>query len=126
MPIRSYIFAFQAKGGVAKQPKAMAERLANFMKQTGDPAHLHGVFLADGPYFETVPVDVATATTSDYFHVRYTTQDALGQFKASLISSLTRFPRIPDNWVPALDQYQRTGVRWEEIDPNKLKSMIRK
>jgi len=122
LPIRSYIFAFQAEGSVVKDPKAMAERLANFMKRIGNPAHLHGVFLADGAYFETVPVDKAKAHPSDYFHVKYTTEDTLGKFKTSLISALTRFTRIPENWVPALDQYQRSAGMWEEIAPNKLNS----
>ena len=122
LSIRAYVFAFQAEGSVAKDPKAMGERLGNFMKRTDNPAHLHGVFLADGAYFETVPVDDAKADPSDYFHVRYTTEDTLGKFKTSLISSLTRFPRIPENWVPALDQYQRTAGMWEVTAPNKLNS----
>lgn len=122
LPIRSYIFAFEAQGSVAKNPKAMAERLANFMKETGNPAHLHGLFLADGAYFETVPVDSAKASPSDYFHVRYTTEDTLGKFKTSLISALTRFPRIPESWVPALDQYQGSVGNWEEIAPNERNS----
>lgn len=117
LPIRSYIFAFQAEGSVAKDSKAMAGRLANFMKKTGSPAHLHGVFLADGAYFETVPVDSAKATPDDYFHVRYTTESTLGIFKASLISALTRFTRIPESWVPALDQYQRSPNEWQIIAP---------
>ena len=122
LPIRSYVFTFQAEGSVAKDPRAMAERLANFLKQTGNPAHLHGVFLADGAYFETVPVDSAKAGPSDYFHIRYTTDNTLGMFKTSLISALTRFTRIPENWVPALDQYQGSVGNWEEIAPNKSKS----
>lgn len=119
LPIRSYIFAFQGVGSVAKDPEVMAVRLANFMKQTGDPAHLHGVFLANGAYFETVPVDSTTATIDDHFHVRYITENTLGIFRASVISALTRFTRIPQNWVPALDQYQGAAGKWKEVAPNK-------
>lgn len=118
LPIRSYIFAFQAEGSVAKDSKAMAGRLANFMKKIGNPAHLHGVFLADGAYFKTVPVDSAKTTPDDYFHVCYTTESTLGIFKASLISDLTRFTRIPENWVPALDQYQGAAGQWTEVAPD--------
>jgi hypothetical protein len=119
LSIRSYIFAFQSEGNVTKEPTAMAERLANFLKKTGKPAHLHGVFLADGAYYETVPVDSNKADSDDCFRIRYTSGNTLGMFKTFLISALTRFTRIPENWVPALNQYQGATDQWKEVAPNK-------
>jgi len=117
LPIRSYIFAFTGEGAIIKDPKAMATRMANFMKVTGQPVHLHGVLLADGAYFETLPIDPQKADPDDYFHVRYATENTLGMFKASLISALVRFDRIPENWVPAIDQYQTRVIEWQKVSP---------
>ncbi|MCK4679355.1 MAG: hypothetical protein KAT48_14570 [Bacteroidales bacterium] len=117
LPIRSYIFAYNGEGKITKDPQAMATRMANFMKLTGQPVHLHGVLLTDGTYFETVPVDSPKANSNDYFHVRYATENTLGMFKASLISALVRFDRIPENWVPAVDQYQAHVCQWQKVSP---------
>jgi len=118
LSIHPYIFAYSATGTIAQAPTAMARRMSNFMKKTGHPAHLYGIFICDGPYYETIPVDLCGASPDDYFHVRYTTdENTLGCFKTSLLSALSRFTRFPENWVPALEQYFSSKPVWEEVSP---------
>jgi len=55
--LRSYVFAFEAKGNIAKDANSFAKRMATVSKQLGPPTHLHGVFIANHGYFSTRPID---------------------------------------------------------------------
>ena len=118
MSIRSYVFAFEAEGTVAKDPDAFAQRMAEVSARFGKPVHFHGVFVAEQGYYVTRAVDETKAQPEDYHHVQYRTEQPLAAFKWSLIHSLSRFPRFQANWTPAIDQYhQDEPLLWKECSP---------
>lgn len=53
MSIRSYVFAFEADGAVARHPDLFAQRIADVSARLGPPVHLHGVFVAGQGYYIT-------------------------------------------------------------------------
>jgi Domain of unknown function (DUF6602) len=112
MSIRSYIFAFEPVGTVAKNIDQLALRMANYSKKLGSPAHLHGVFVANYGFLYTQPVDTQVANPDDYYHVAYTSDHPLLEFKSSLLQSLARFPRPPEGWSPAIEQYFQHKTMW--------------
>jgi hypothetical protein len=113
--IRSYVFAFEASDSVTKDLGQLAQRIANYSKKLGDPVHLHGVFIAGHGFLYTVPVDVKNTPPEGFFHVRYTQDHPLLAFKTSILHALARFPRIPKEWAPAIEQYFQYQPKWEEI-----------
>ena len=117
--IRSYVFAFEAEGNLARNPEAFAQRLADVSARLGPPVHFHGVFVAGSAYYVTRAIDANKAEPEDYHHVRYTTQQPLAEFKWTLIHNLARFPRYPVNWTPAVDQYHQREpeTTWNERAP---------
>jgi len=119
MPIRSYIFAFEAEGTLAEDPEAFAQRMADVSARFGPPVHLHGVFVAGQAYYETRAIDANKAKPEDYHHVRYTTKQPFAAFKWSLIHSLARFPRFRADWTPAVDQYHQDEPLWNERAPRR-------
>ena len=117
MSIRSYVFAFEPEGTVAKDPNAFAQRIANVSARFGQRVHLHGVFVAGQAYYETRAIDRKKAKPEDYHHVKYTTEQPLAAFKWSLIHSLARFPRFQAHWTPAINQYHRDETPWKKLAP---------
>lgn len=111
MPIRSYIFSFEANGSVATDPQQMAKRISEFSKKT-ERVHLHGVFVGGSAYYKTSAIDPRVAKPEDYYHVHYTQTHPLAAFKWSLLHSLSRFPKHPDNWTPAIDDYSEGESTW--------------
>jgi hypothetical protein len=122
MSLRSYVFAFEAEGAVAKSPDTFAQRLADVSERFGPPVHFHGVFVAGHAYYESRPIDVSKASPEDWYHVKYTTDHPLAAFKWSLIHGLARFPRFPADWTPAIDQYREDVTSWKSCAPTKPKS----
>ena len=116
--LRSYVFAFEARGDVASDAGAFAKRMATISKQLGPPTHLHGVFIANHGYFSTRPIDPRFANEEDYYHVRYTQDHPLTAFKISMLSALASFSRFPVNHSPAIDQYYQIDMRWNEEIPD--------
>jgi hypothetical protein len=119
--IRSYIFAFEAEGVVAKNPALFAQRIADVSANLGPPVHLHGVFVAGQAYYVTQPVDARIAKPADYHHIKYTTKRPLAAFKWSLIHDLARFPRFPKDWTPAVDNYNEEKIAWKSCAPQRDK-----
>jgi hypothetical protein len=115
--LRSYVVAFEPVGTVAKNLKTFAGRLAAVLKRTGVPAHLHGVFIPNHGLLYTRPVSAADAADDDYFHVRYTADHPLLTFKTLLHEHLATFERPPSAWPPAIDEYFKYIVRWNEETP---------
>ena len=111
MPLRAYIFAFEPSGTVASSPADMAKRISEFSKQTGD-VHVHGIFVGGSAYYSTVAVDPRTAKPVDFYHVKFLKKDLLSAFKWAMLHDLSRFPRHPDNWTPAIDKYNERKQRW--------------
>lgn len=97
--IRSYIFAFEPDGSIARNPETLAQRIADVSARFGDPVHLHGVFVAGQAYYSTEPVNDTTAKPEDRHHVLYSTDQPLAAFKWGLILDLARFPRFPADWT---------------------------
>ena len=122
MPIRSYVFAFEAKGAVAKNPDSFAQRIADCSARFGDPVHLHGVFVAEHGYYATRAIDVSKARPEGRYHIEYITDRPLAAFKWSLIHGLARFPRFPEHWTPAVDKYHQDKTTWKSRAPTRLKS----
>lgn len=117
MPLRGYVFSFEAQGATAQDPSRFAQRMASFSSQLSSPTHLHGVFIAGKGYFATRPVDPRTAKKGDYYHITFTTQNPLAAFKWSLLHSLARFPRFSNDWAPAVDQYHQGQGDWQVCNP---------
>jgi hypothetical protein len=119
MSIRSYVFAFEAEGIVAENPDLFAQRIADFSARLGPPVHLHGVFVAGQGYYVTRAIDASNAKQEDYHHIEYTTEQPLAAFKWSLIHGLARFPRFPEHWTPAVDNYHQAKMTWKLRAPKR-------
>jgi hypothetical protein len=117
LAIRSYVFAFSAEGETAKNPPVFAQRIAKVLRRTGNPAHLHGLFVAGSAFYSTRPVDEKKAKPEDYFHINFTDNHPLAAFKWSLLRDLARFTRIPMNWAPGVDQYSTSDFAWRCCAP---------
>lgn len=114
-PIRSFVFAFELSGILAKDPHNFATRAHEYMKRKGPKkVHMHGVFVGGSAYYRTMAVNPETAKLEDWYHVKYTKDHLLTAFKWGLLHSLSRFPRIPNNWTPALDEYSDKKSDWIE------------
>lgn len=118
MGIRSYVFAFEPEGDVAKNPETFAQRIADVSNRLGPPVHMHGIFIANHSYLVTRPVDVSKANPTDYYHIYYTSEHPLFAFKTSLLRALTTFPRFQDNWSAAIDQYYTEEPSWNIKGPD--------
>jgi hypothetical protein len=114
---RSYVLAFSAEGN-ATIPELFAQRLSNYLSTTGKSVHLHGVWIAGSAFYMTVPVDPETAAEQDWHHVKYTTEHQMAAFKWNLLHDLARFPRMGQNWAPAIDQYGVTTA-WKQCTPER-------
>lgn len=112
--VRSYVLAYSPQGAVANDPKQFAQRMANYLAQVQN-AHLHGVFIAGSALYVTRPVDT-TLITAESYNVQYTTDHPLAAFKWNLLHDLGRYPRMPDNCVPAIDRY-RPKTTYETCAP---------
>ena len=115
--VRSYVFAFEPLGNIANDLGALAQRIANISKRQGPPTHLHGVFIADHGYLYTRPVEAHRATPEDYYHVGFTRDHALLAFKTQLLQDLARYPRPPEQWSPAIEQYFQQEPTWTFRQP---------
>lgn len=116
MPIRSYVFAFEPSGNIAQNPELFAGRMHTFLKRT-EAAHMHGVLVGGSSFYTTRGVNPAECQPEDFYHVEYTTDHLLSAFKWSLLHSLSRFPRYPQDWTPALDKYDEVTINWGEFPP---------
>lgn len=116
MPLRAYIFAFESTGKVASNPELMAKRISEFSRKTKD-VHLHGVFVGGSAYYTTIAVDPRIAKPKDFNHVKFVKTGILSEFKWSLLHDLSRFPRFPDNWTPAVNKYHMAKRRWQTHPP---------
>jgi hypothetical protein len=119
MRIRSYVFAFEAEGNVAKNSDLFAQRIADVSARLGSPVHLHGVFVVGHGYYTTRPIEVRKARPEDWYHIGYTTEQPLAVFKWFLIHDLARFPRFPADWTPAVDQYHADKTTWKLRGPQR-------
>ena len=119
MAIRSYVFAFEATGDVAKTPDLFSQRIADVSARLGPPVHLHGVFVAGEGYYVTRGIDANVAKPDDYHHIDYTTEQPLAAFKWSLIHGLARFPRFLEHWTLAVDNYHDDKTLWKSCAPRR-------
>jgi hypothetical protein len=117
LSVRSYVFAFEPVGGVARNLDELAQRMANVSKKLGPPTHLHGVLVANHGFLYTKPVDTRTATPDDYYQISYTDDHPLLAFKTLLLQGLARFPRPQEEWAPAIEQYFQHEPRWTVRKP---------
>ncbi len=94
LSIRGYVVAFEAAGDVAKNPAAMAARMATVSARNG--GHIHGLLVAGQAFYSNIAGEPG---------IVYTTEHSLSVFRWSLLQALTRFTRFPENWAPALGLY---------------------
>lgn len=116
VPIRGYVFAFDASGNAAK-PCEMARVLHEYMQQMapGDQianVHLHGLYVTTGVFYETVPVKSGTPKAKCQ-HIRYVQNDSLETFQSSILAALARCVRPEPYWVPCVDRYVQARRAWE-------------
>jgi hypothetical protein len=103
--IRGYVVAFEASGEIASSPSQLAQRMADYSARLGPTTHLHGLLVVGNGYFQTRPVEQPMVGTVGQHTIDYVTTHSLLAFATSLLSALARFPRVPVNWVPAVDRY---------------------
>jgi hypothetical protein len=115
--IRAYIFAFEPLGRIASSPPGMANRVSEFSKHAKD-VHIHGIFIGGSAYYSTIAVDPRRAKPEDFNHVKFTKDGILSAFKWSMLHDLSRFPRHPNHWTPALNKYDEKKQRWERYPPD--------
>ena len=84
-----------------------------YLKRTEDVT-MHGVFIGGSAYYSTIAVNPKNAKPVDWYHVKYTKNHLLAAFKWRLLHSLSRFPRFPNDWTPALDKYNDAKNKWNE------------
>jgi hypothetical protein len=116
--IRSYVLALSPEGAVAADPPRFAQQIATYSARIGNPVHLHGVLIAGSAFYITRPIDSQIAKPEDYHHVEYTVEHHLAAFKWRLLHDLARFPRFPETYTPALDQYGPVP-NWKRCAPEK-------
>lgn len=114
--IRSYLFAFEASGSAANA-EFLAQRISSVSKRLGHHTHMHGVFVADVGFFFTQPIDGKTEPRDPDHTVIFTREHALLEFKMRMLEDLSRFPRMPENWSPALEVYHRERGTWVKKVP---------
>ncbi|SUS05698.1 conserved hypothetical protein [uncultured Defluviicoccus sp.] len=113
MGLRSYVFAFEPVGAVARSLPALAQRMSNISKRLGPPTHVHGLLVANHGFLYTRPVDTRHASKADYYHVKYSADHPLSSFKTFLLQGLTTFPRPQLGWTPGIDQYFEKELKWD-------------
>ncbi len=98
IPMRSYIFVLEATGlGSAEDIRIKIEEIAKEMPW--DYATITGMYINRKGFYYLHPKTRGNA--------RLVTDGALLAFKNSLYHGLSRYPRIPDGWTPAMDLYSR-------------------
>jgi hypothetical protein len=117
LSLRSYLVAFEAAGSVATRLDALADRLGTLLKRAGVPAHFHGVLIPNHGLLYTRPVDRGVAAEDDYFHVKYTADHALLNFRTCLLRDLATFQRPAQDWAAAIDEYLKHVAEWHERSP---------
>jgi hypothetical protein len=113
-PIRGYVFAFEAQGTVANNPRVMAQRMHEVLKR--NRAHLHGVYVGGSAYFQTRASE-KDAPEDEMHHVLFCTDHVLSTLKWELLYSLSRFPRYAENCTPALNRYYEAKPSWKKYPP---------
>ena len=103
--IRGYVVAFEATGEVASDPPKLAQRMADYSASLAGDTHLHGLLIVGKAFFKARPVEPAAIGTPGQYKIDYVTTDPLMAFMITILSGLARFPRVPTNWVPAIDKY---------------------
>jgi hypothetical protein len=116
LSLRGFVFAFEAKGEVAKDSAQLAQKMSDAAKKYD--AHLHGVLVLDQVFLTTMPVDVQKAEPADYYHVSYTTKTPLAAFRLLLLKALGSFTRPPNRWIPAIDTYYDQDRTWKVSTPS--------
>lgn len=94
--IRSFIFILDAKISSINTPEKMLKRLNNINKEIN--GFISGMYIMNLGYYR-----------SDYnkkglINIEKN-KDSLVAFKNGLYTALSRYPRIPKEWTPALDMY---------------------
>ena len=116
LSMRGFVFAFEAKGDVAKDSDQLAQKMSDAAQKYD--AHLHGVLILDQVYLTTRAIDVNTAQPADYYHVSYTMQNAFAAFRLHLLRALGTFSRPPDGLIPAIDTYYDQDRSWKKAAPS--------
>lgn len=114
--LRSYLFAFEATGSAA-DADYLAQRIADFSQRLGHHTHMHGVFIADVGFFYTQPIDRHNTKRDPDHTIIFAREHALLEFKIRMLDDLGRFPRVPENWTPALDRYHSERGSWSKRSP---------
>ena len=116
LSLRSYLVAFEATGTLASLA-SLSDATAAALKSVGSPAHLHGVLVPHLGFLRTRPVEAATATEDDYFHVYSAPDHPLLAFNTLLLRDLATFDRPPTAWTPAFDVYMEHVNAWTKSIP---------
>ena len=114
MPIRAFVFAFEAAG--SHEPRELAQRMSNLAEQCG--AHIHGVLILDRVYLQSKAVDVKTARPEDHHHVLFSASSPFTTFRTHLLSALGSFPRPQSRWSTDWERYFADAPDWAEVAPN--------
>ena len=102
--VRSFIFAFDGSkiGSEDVIAKSIWTRAKRFK---GTDAFISGMYVNDCGFFALHPVNTATDPRNGM--VIMDSKSPLMTFKNRMILDLSRFPRVPPGWAPAIDLYHR-------------------
>ncbi len=105
IPIRSYIFILEATNlGNAEDIRQTIERIAKTRKWKN--ATITGMYVNGKGFYYLQPVNNKNDPRSGDAILVET--GGLLAFKNSLYNGLSRYPRIPENWTPAINLYSRS------------------
>ena len=113
MRMRSFVVAFSATGSLSNPP-TFAQRIAPMSQSATVRRRMCTAYLVLGQgYYRTRPINPREDLSG---HVQYTTDAPFSAFRHDLLMAFARFPRIPESFSPALDQYFKPAD-WSVVPP---------
>ncbi len=100
-PIHPFVFVLEAGRGMGA-PADIRDRLEELNRI--HHGFLSGMYIRGKGFYQSVPPDPAAPGSEPAFALD-DTPAALARFKQQLFISLSRHPRPPERWTPAVDRY---------------------
>jgi len=95
--IRAYIFTLET------DIKDIISDLEKNIRNSGKETHISGMYIGNKGFFRNYPVD--KPDDKNYQKIEHFKDNGLFRFKKALFDGVSRYPRIPQYWVPAIDAY---------------------
>ena len=102
VPIRSFLFALDVTSSY-RTPQSLIDGMEEARQAVG--GFLSGAYVYGKGHFWSIPREANYEGNGPAFEIRADGKAALRRFKTDLYSSLSRFPRPPEQWTSAIDRY---------------------